>query len=181
MEFDMKLIKKEGLTFIEYLTLVAVYQKKTNSKDVFEGNLGSIYTKDVLSLQAKGYIKVIGKEIELRNKSRKFFEGDRDPFLVWFNTFPIKTPSGRYLRPSSDDTIKGKSIRKKWSKHFLNKPLEQKKALAVLEAEMNWRKEKNSLEYMHNAETWLNQGDWQVYDYLISQRGKIDVSNLNDF
>lgn len=181
MEIDIEFIKKKALTVIEYLALILIYQKKMNKIDIFEGNLGNIYNKDIISLQSKGYIKIINKDVELRLKAIKLFEGERDPFLVWFNTFPLKTPSGRYLRPSSDNTIKGKSIRKKWNKHFLNKPSKQELCLKSLSAEIDWRKSNNKMDYMHNAETWLNQGDWELYKDLISNKKSSDISNMNDF
>ena len=57
----------------------------------------------------------------------------------------------------------------KWNKLFKNKPHKERRALEVLEAELEWRKANNKMEFMHNAEAWLKQGDYENFEYLLEE------------
>lgn len=161
--FNLDTLLKNKLTISEYLYLKSFYE------DNFDKDLFKIIDRvDEDSLQLKGFIKILENEIVLRTKAIELFEGT-DLYYKFLSTFPIKSPSGRYLSPLRSKTIKGKEVEKKWRSLFKNKPFMQEKALRVLEAELEWRKKTGSMEYIHNILTWLNQGDYENFEYLLEE------------
>lgn len=179
--FKIKLsdLKENKLNLQEYLTLRYLYHKKHGDWELLIESFGPISSIFMNSLESKGFIKICkdvgdcsnaSEFFELREKANVLFEETTDYFLTWLGTFPIKTPSGRYLSTSSDDTIMGKKLRKKWKALFKNNSLQMAHAIEVLEAEMDWRRRNGKFEFMHNAETWLNQGDFEKYEYLLSDK-----------
>lgn len=179
--FKIKLsdLKKHNLNLQEYLTLRYLYHKKHGDWEILIESFGPVSSIFINSLESKGYIKIckdiddcskVGELFELREKANQLFEETTDYFLKWLTMFPIKTPSGRYLSTTSDDTILGKKLRKKWKALFKNNTLMMQHVIDVLEAEMEWRRKNGKFEFMHNIETWLNQGDFEKYEYLLSDK-----------
>ena len=168
---DIDAISKLGLTVNDYLLLYYLYSVKKNINEKFRQNYILISNYD--SVINKGWLFVQkhddGVRVELRDKVYNLFEGDKDYFLEWFSKFPIKTPSGRYLKVKDADTNAGRELHKKWRRHFKNKADKARKAIKVLEAEMEHRRRNNKFEFMHNAETWLNQYDYEKYEYLLDE------------
>lgn len=191
IKIDFDILKRNKLTVIEYVMLWWVYHKKAKLFEETLDDFGLHLVKaDVLEqLESKAYIKISTftkgefntPRLELRNDIRTLFEGDKDTFATWLGTFPIKTPSRRYLSPVDPDTIMGKKLRKKWDKLFKNNAGGALKALAVLKAEMEWRRKHSTMEYMHNAETWLNQGDFEKYEYLLTDKSTQQAKIREDF
>lgn len=170
-------VKKNQLTIQEYMTLMYIYQRKIKEYEEFISCFGSLFQTILNSLESKGFIKLIKaatfeESVHIRDKTKDLFEGEKDLFYEWLGKFPIKTPSGRYLSPKSETTIAGVKLRKKWDKLFKNKASMARKAINVLEAEMEWRRKQGKFEFMHNAETWLNQGDFEKYEDLLTARRK---------
>lgn len=180
-KLDLNEIKKQNLNVQEYMTLRYLYHRKKDDWDELLQLFGPVSSMIMNSLQSKGFIKIcndaadctkMGDVYELRVKSLDLFEGNVDYFLKWLIRFPIKTPSGRYLSTKGEDTIMGKKLRKKWNSLFKNDTLAMSKAIDVLDAEMEWRRKNGKFEFMHNAETWLNQGDFEKYEYLLQDKEK---------
>jgi hypothetical protein len=163
IRIQAKFLINNNLTISEYIYLKNSYEKNSDSEIV-----DIIDNLDLDSLQLRGFIRITDSEILLRNKTNELFEG-KNLFLKFMNTFPIKTPSGRYLSPLRMKTTKADVLEKKWKKLFKNNPSLEENALKVLEAELKWRKRNNSLEYIHNMEAWLNQGDYDNYAYLVEE------------
>lgn len=164
---NVDVLSQHNLSLSEYVYLKALYEER--SKEEMLQIISCIDRIEEDSLQDRGFIKILpDNEIILRDKSTKLFESG-SLFLRYLTTFPVKTPSGRPLSPVGADTVKGKKMEAKWNKLFKNKPHKEKRALEVLEAELEWRKANNKMEFMHNAEAWLNQGDYENFEYLLEE------------
>jgi hypothetical protein len=176
---NLKTLKEHKLTLSEYVYLIGLYENKSDEEMREIISCVDILEED--SLQDKGYIKIMpnGKTI-LRNAGKKLFESG-DLFTRFLVMFPVKTPDGRVLSPAGADTIKGRTLRDKWKRHFKNKPDKERRALEVLDAELEWRRANNNLKFMHNAETWLNQGDYETYEYLLEERKNNSNKAHNEF
>lgn len=180
---DFRILKKFKINANEYLDLLHLYsiKKKINPKFVQSYKRGDhLYD---LAQRDWLFVNVIGTEIkiELRDKVYSLFEGDKDYFLEWFSKFPIKTPSGRALKVQSSDTNAGRELHKKWKKHFRNKSDAARKAIQVLEAEMNWRRRNGKFEFMHNAATWLNQFDYEKHEYMLDEMKVTNEKKNEDY
>ena len=188
MKIDIDLIRKNKMTIQYYLDLRYLYFCRIEKEEEFVDAYGGIDETRLRKYAMLGFIHLLSLDAyvmrdkyQLRNPIRDLFEGEQDLFLKWFSTFPLKTPSGRYLRPGSDDTITGKKLRQKWNKHFKNNTLAAKKAITVLEAEMSMRRQTGKFEYMHNAETWLNKGDYEIYAELLEKKNNVSIKTREDY
>lgn len=186
MVIDIEQIKKHNLSIIDYVHLKFFYHSKNGTETEYVENFGYVDSADLSGYGMTGWIKIIQNDdgsvdFELRDKLRNLFEGKKDLFLTFLSNFPIKTPSGRYLGTKDENTIKGKKLRKKWNSLFKNNSLAAEKAIKVLDAEMEWRRKTGKFEFMHNAETWLNQGDFENYEYLLSDRKEIKTKIRSDY
>lgn len=160
---DVNTLLELGLTLSEYTYLLYIFLEEEDPN--FYKVIDFV---DESKLQNKNYIKITKDKIVLRTKGREIF--DKDLFLRFLNTFPIKTPgSNRYLSPLGNTGLNVNKIKAKWNKLFKNKPHLQEKAIKVLEAELAWRKRTDQLEYIHNIETWLNQHDYEKFEYLLEE------------
>lgn len=160
---DYDTLINAGISLSEYVYLKALYEKENDAK-IFKV-IDRIEEDD---LQARGFIKITRDEIILRNKAIELFEGE-DLFLKFLNTFPIKTPTGRYLSPLRNAGIAVEKVENKWKKLFKGKPHLQQTAIAVLEAELQWRRQTGQMEYINQIDVWLNQGNYEKYYYLLKQ------------
>lgn len=164
IRIDTRILIDNNLTISEYLWLKIQYEKKSDLEVYLV-----IDKVDPDLLQHKGFIKLLDSEVVLRTKAIELFEG-KDLFEKFLTTFPVKAPSGRYLSPLRSATINGKKLKKKWKSTFKGNPHLEQKAYEVLLAELKWRRENNSMEFIHNMETWLNKGDHENYAYLLEQQ-----------
>ena len=176
IKIHLEELKKTDLNVQEYITLTYIYHRKEKEYSNFVEMFGPLSSMHIKSLVSKGYLKqlttdVKGKSFDeifsYRNKMIDLFEGEKDYFIEWFGKFPAKTPTGRHLSSLDPDTVMGKDCRKKWNRIFKNDARSARKAIQVLEAEMKWRRLTNKMEFMHNAKTWLNQGDYENYAHLL--------------
>lgn len=168
-----KVLIDNKLTLSEFLYLKSLYEED-NNPDLFK----IMDPIDEMFLQSKGFIKITNDKIILRSKGNSLFETS-DLFLRFLNTFPVKTPSGRYLSPLGDTGIAVDKIRAKWDRIFKSRPDKEEKAIKVLEAELNWRKKTNKLEYINSIEAWLNQSNFDKFEYLLQDiEDKKDMIDL---
>ena len=187
IKIDLAELGKKGINIQEYLTLMFLYVSKIKDKqyDYFIKSFGIVSVNQMVKLEELGYIKMPNpskpQEYELRDASHQLFEGDKDLFLTWLLTFPIKTPSGRYLSPIGEDTKAATTLKTKWKSNFGTDNLMMQKVINILQAEVDWRKKNGKMEYIHNAETWLNQGDWEKYEYLLTTYKAIRTNKNEDY
>lgn len=170
LKLDYDTLIENNLTLSEYAYLQALYEEENDDR-IYK----VIDRIEEDSLQERGFVKITEGKVILRKKGIILFEGD-DLFLRFLNSFPIKTPSGRYLSPLRNKGMSVDRIRKKWDKLFGKHPALQQKALDVLDAELAWRRSTGQMEYINNIETWLNQANYEKYEYLLEQ----DTGQQND-
>lgn len=175
---NVDILNRNDLTLSEYVYLKALHENRSKEE------LTQIYTCidriEEDGLQERGFIKLMpGNTVILREKANRLFDSG-NMFLTFLNTFPIKAPSGRYLSPLRSDTIAAEKLEKKWHKLFKGKPHREQRALNVLEAELEWRRNNNKMEFIHNAEAWLNQGDYENFEYLLEEHRHKDTQNHKD-
>lgn len=170
MEFSCNIdeLDELGLTFTEYLILFSIYNS-VSYKNI------QINPKVYEKLEDKGYIKKIEDDnYVLLDKGYDFFVPPEDMFKEFIELFPTRVVnpndgSVRILSPSSPDTIVGKKLKKKWDSITKGKLPTQKHIINCLKAELENRKSTNNLQWMRNAETWLNNGTWEDFAYLLDK------------
>lgn len=160
---DYDTLINAGISLSEYVYLKSLYDNE-NDRKIFK----VIDRIEEDSLQARGFIKITETEIVLRSKAIDLFEGG-NLFLKFLTTFPIKTPSGRYLSPLRNSGIAVDKLEQKWNRVFKGKPHLQNTAIKVLEAELKWRKETGQMEYINQIDVWLNQANYEKYYYLLKE------------
>lgn len=176
---DLDILNKNVLSLSEYVYLKALFEERPEEemKKIFK----CIDRIEEDSLQERGFLRLLpGGRVILREDAIALFDTSSlfDKFVVMF---PIKTPDNRYLSPASVDTIEGSEIKKKWDKRFKGKAHLEKRALDVLEAEIEWRKKTNQMMFMNNAKTWLHQGNYEKFSYLLEEKSKVASKNNKDF
>ena len=184
IRIDLDRVKKLGFNLHQYMVLHQIYCILNNFPDPYQDLFKEDYETHYQFLIHKGYIRIKEtNKIELREKTIELFGGKVDLFHQWLLVFPIKTPkpNQRYLSPLDPDTVMGKKLRKKWDRLFKNDVALQRKVIKILEAEVTWRLKTMSQEYMNNAETWLNQGNWEKYEYLLEDKEKVTKRDEEDF
>jgi hypothetical protein len=175
---NVDILNAHDLSLSEYVYLKALYEHRSQEEMVLIFSCIDKVEED--GLQERGFIKITAdNKVILRDKGTKLFES-ANLFLKFLTTFPIKAPSGRYLSPLKSGTVKADKLEKKWVKLFKNKPHLEKRAIEVLEAELKWRRDNNKMEFIHNAEAWLNQGDYENFEYLLDEYKK-DTQTFTDF
>lgn len=175
---DVDVLLKHNLSLSEYVYLKSIYEDRSKAEMLKIYSCIDRIEED--SLQDRGFLKIlVDNEVTLRDKGLKLFES-KNLFHTYIATFPIKTPCGRYLSPAGLVGIKVEKLEAKWKKHFKNKPHKEQRAIEVLEAEIKWRRDTHQLKFMHNAEAWLNQGDYQNFEYLLEEVSEVNKKTFND-
>jgi hypothetical protein len=178
LTINIDVLNENNLSVSEYIYLKAL--SENFDKPSMDKILGCIDRIEEDNLQEKGFIKITTEGNVLRDKGIKLFESG-DLFTKYMVMFPVKAPNGRYLSPRGIETVAGQSIKSKWQRHFKGNPAKERRALEVLDAELKWRRETNQLNYMHNAETWLNQGDYEKFEYLLEDQQEIEEHQHKNF
>lgn len=167
MEFSCNIddLDEMGLTFTEYLVLFSIYN------NVVYKNI-QINEKVYEKLIEKGYIEKGEDSYLLLDKGIDFFSPKNDLFEEFITTFPTRavdpiSGSVRILSPASANTVAGKKLKKKWDTATKGKAKLQRHVIDCLKAEIDNRTKSGSLQWMRNAETWLNNGTWEDYAYLL--------------
>lgn len=156
-------INNNDLTINEYLYLRNLYVEEEDKVDNLFSLIDNI-NED--SLQDRGFVKITEDSIVLRQKTIDIFK-PQELFYKFLATFPIKTPTGRYLSPVGTEGLAVKKLKKKWEGLFKNKNNLERKAIEVLEAEIKWRKNSGKMEFMQAMEAWLNGTNYEKYEYLL--------------
>ena len=177
---DFAILTANDLNINQYLTLYNFACPGCISH-IYRGKMD-----DMVILENKGFIKIINKEVVLREKAKDMFQiNDEDFFLKWLLAYPIrvqKTSGGsRALSPASDETIEGRNLRAKWKKLFKGNVEGEMKAIHVLEAEVAMRIKAGDLEYMVEASRWLNGGFHEKYEYLLDEKTDVNSQGIVDY
>lgn len=181
IQLNTDLLIKNNLSVSEFLYIRNLYVDRLSKID----NLSLIIDPFKLdNLELKGFIKITKEGIILRQKSKDLFNHEDlfDRFLV---TFPIKTPlKKRYLSPAKLEGVAYNTLKNKWNRIFKNDKAKAQKAIEVLEAEIRMRqKSHDGLEFMNAVDVWLNQANYEKYEYLLEEDldADKDASNYNDW
>jgi len=132
------------------------------------------------SLQDRGFIKVSDKGEVIRGKALDLFEDKRNNFIRFVETFPVKSPNGRYLSPARLEGAAIDSLRKKWKKLFKDQRNVEDHVIKVLEAEIAYRKKQGNMDFMQACEAWLNGSNYEKYEYLLEVSEDEIESNHNE-
>lgn len=130
----------------------------------------------LLYLEDKGFIKVTGStDFELRQKAVDLFTVS-DPEKMWLEflgTFPIKVPARnggtRPLKVADPDSRANIKPKNKYISLIKNKPEVHTHIMAVLNAELEMRKQSGNMQYMNAIDAWLNQANYDKYAYLLEE------------
>jgi hypothetical protein len=157
---DLTEIKRLKLTINEYLTLL-------HTNNIIEYNW---LDKDIDSLVEKEFLKKLSKQVILSEKAINYFESS-ELFNKFYHIFPHKVP-GRFgeerpLRTESSNTSSALVTKGLFKKKIRGNKNLQEHIINVLSAEIDWRQNNNSLQYMNNIDTWLRQHNWEKYEYLL--------------
>lgn len=163
ISINIESINNNDLTINEYLYLRNLYVEDEDKVDNLFSLIDNI-NED--SLQDRGFIKITEESIVLRQKTIDIFK-PQELFYKFLATFPVKTPTGRYLSPVGTEGLAVKKLKKKWEGLFKNKNNLERKAIEVLEAEIKWRKNSGKMEFMQAMEAWLNGTNYEKYEYLL--------------
>lgn len=176
---DLKEIEKHGININEYLVLFDVCN---------DNNISCIFNygiKELISLEKKGFIKLLTDEINLRGKALKIFHNDENLFEDWLAAYPtnVKKKNGgsRALSPNSANTILGKKLKNKWDLIFKKDKEKQYRAIAVLKAYVKDLDKSGDLEYAVEAARFLNEGFHEKYDYLINNDESDNLYDDEDY
>lgn len=181
---DFSCLKNKGLTPDWYLLL---HWKYHNNYELQE-EMKMLYLDDdpnvLMHLEKNGFIKITGNnEFELRQKGKDLFLVD-DETMAWLEflgKFPMKVPargSGtRALKVANPDSKANVKLKKKYLSIIKGKPELHKRIINVLEAEVKMRKDSGQLQYMNAMEAWLNQANYDKYEYLLEEEKSVDYKN----
>lgn len=181
IHINIETLRNNNLSVSEFIYIRNLYVDNLQKID----NVFQIL--DVFSLnnlESKGFIKITENEIVLRNKAKALFNQEDlfDRFLV---TFPIKTPKKkRYLSPAKLEGVAYNTLKNKWNRIFKNNKAKALKAIEVLEAEIRMRQQTpDGLEFMNAVDVWLNQANYEKYEYLLEEdfEASRDSSNYDDW
>jgi len=169
-----------NLTTTEYVLLELLRLRKDNYIKRYIA-IDSKAKKAIYSLKSLGYILKIDKNgytIDQKKCSR-LLDMDESNFWELFSTYPIKVISGnemRILRVADPDSQGAKKLLKKYESKVKTKSKHQR-ILACLNLELKMRKKDNSLKYMQQLSTWLNQESWEKYESFLDQVGTLNLTN----
>jgi hypothetical protein len=128
-------------------------------------------------LEKEGFIKITGhRTFELRQKGIDLFKSDtlEIKWLEFLGKFPLKVPARnggtRPLKIGNPDSVRNKKIKDKYISIIKSDPSKHRTIINVLEAEVKMRRDSGNLQYMHAMEVWLNQADYDKYEYLLDEQ-----------
>lgn len=167
-----------GLNANQYMHLAFLYHQ-------LPANLAPLDDADIDSLIEKDYLRVVFTTVELTDKSRNLFEASNNfvdaAFKELYDLYPRQVPDGRggyrVLRAKGLDSEDAKVCKRKYESLIRNDKKLHVKVMKGLRNELLMRK--NSMTYMQNMQTWLNQRAWEKYmDLEIDTRDDERISSI---
>lgn len=167
---DIENVRSLGLSVEEFLFLrnlvVPSEQRIVNIEHV-------IRPINLDKLEQGMFIKKTPEGVIIRQKTKDLFQNPDSLADTFIGLFPIKTPKGRPLSPLRKGGKNYDDIVKKFKKHFTNQK-DAQHAIKVLEAELEWRRKTDNLEYMNAIDAWLNQRNYEKFEYLLEDKDVLD-------
>lgn len=154
-----------GLTPNQYVYLAILYSQG----DMVAKMLINLADEEYKYLLEQDYITYDNKKrVQILVKGDRLFnpkDDDEDLFSELYKAFPRKVPDGkggiRVLRAEALDSKDAETCRRKYNNIIKGDKKLHKKILSALKTEL--RVKKNSLQFMNNLETWLNQRVYEKY------------------
>jgi len=154
-----------GLTPNQYVYLALLYSQG----DIVAKMLVNLADEEYKYLLEQDYITYDNKKrVQILAKGDRLFhpqEEEDDLFSEFYKAFPRKVPDGkggiRVLRAENLDSKDAETCRRKYNNIVKGDKKLHKKILGALKTEL--RIKKNSLQFMNNLETWLNQRVYEKY------------------
>ena len=169
---DLKVLYKDNLDPNSYTYLYCLYHYAY--EDWWYSRIDEARIKD---LQMMGWIKIVEDgTVKLRERAVLLFELDSEErcWIELFLAFPMKVDSrtggSRPLRASNLDAKSNELPKKKYLSIIKNKPELHKHIIKVLEAEVEMRRNSSTLQFMNALEVWINQKNWEKYEYLLKEK-----------
>jgi hypothetical protein len=162
IEINTDLLKQLSITADEFCFLILTYRKESIE------DLKLIV--DQHKLEEAGYIKLGEDEVFLREHFLQYVESSFDK--MWhglLSTYPLKVLANGQLRilRAKDPTSKANAKAKvKYQKIVGNDVTKHQHIIECLNRELQLRKTSNSLGYMQQLETWINNYSWEKYSDL---------------
>jgi len=151
-----------GLNANQYMHLALIYHQ-------LPPNLAPLGHEEIDDLINRDYLCVVFMTVELTDKGRDLFEAsDRfidKAFDEVYNLYPRQVSDGRggyrVLRAKGLDSEDAKICKKKYEAVIKGNKDLHSKIVKSLKTELLMRK--NSMMYMQNLQTWINQRAWEKY------------------
>ena len=179
---DLNALKKTNLQTDEYIIMELIRLEK--NKELYSFLMDHMKLKeDELEMffeyyEEQEWIKIV-KNIDINNLTNclvlrekyitlalpKTEEVDFD--IIW-NLFPISAPTGSGNRPLRSMSLESQNY-KDAKKRYLNKiktSIKNEDVFYRLQQEIETRTNENSMKYMSNIISWINQYGWEKYEPL---------------
>lgn len=181
MEIKINLdeLERKGLSLAQYLFMWSLYH--------------DLIVRDRENLSADALADLVSRKLIIRKtgewwlteSAARLFESSAEMFDEFIEKFPTRAtfPNGsvRVLSPASANTVAGKKLKKKWCTIVKGNVDFEQKIIKCLEAEVKLRKREGTLHFMKGIEPWLNNGEWESYEYLLSDSKPEGLgSTIND-
>lgn len=151
-----------GLNANQYMHLALLHHH-------LPANLAPLDDEEVDDLIERDYLRVVFTTVELTDKGKELFETSSNfmevAFKELYDLYPRQVPDGRggyrVLRAKNLDSEDAKVCRKKYDSAIKSDKKLHDKVMKGLKTELHMRK--NSMTYMNNMQTWINQRAWEKY------------------
>ena len=165
INIDFEILTQTNMSADDFTYLFIIYRKGFN-------HLNNLNLKpNVEELEKKGYIK-LGETPDthvIRQGFIDLFVSDFDSmFAELIDKYPMKVSSSsrgvRVLHAKDPNAMANKKAKNRYKKIVDNKLYKHKYIMKCLDKQLFV--ERNSLEYLQNLETWINNYTWEKYENL---------------
>lgn len=179
IEIDIGQCLEEELTPSQYCYLKLLWEKNLDAaRALYFNDKGLRDSMD--HLIELGYVMFFSEETGYsidKKKCNELFGFEESKFWELFSSYPLKVPDGRggyrVLRTRDPETKEAKEALKKYKK-AIKSNRRHEKVMKCLNLELDSKKRTNSMQFMQQLITWLNQRTWEKYEPLLEDKPKED-------
>ena len=175
---NLNILKELKLNINEYLTLYFIYLRdKQATKIPYESSLenqADLMVRKLLMLSKDDKAYKLTKNGLAIFESNKFFD-------IFYKVFPRTVPSNggeRVVSTNDPFGISAALTQKLWNKQTKGDEKLQQHIIQCLKLELSSRQGQGTLQYLHNINTWLRQGDWEKYEYLMDKKSLNNITKI---
>ena len=165
VEIDFEVLSETKMSADDFLYLYIIYRKGFNY--LTQLNL----KPNIDRLQENGYVKLgeLPEDHTIRQDFIDLFVSDFEQmFAELISTYPMKvnSPNGgvRILHAKDPDAKANDKCRDKYKKIVNDKPYKHKHIMKCLDLQLTL--DRDSLGFLQNLETWINNYTWEKYENL---------------